>query len=193
MKTHNYFIAALIVMVTAIAIAFAGCNEDENNPVSVSQNNYPIENVDEIDPTDVLLFTNNKPEYKNSKAPIKLIQIDLWRRHHDCERLGICEIMILGDTIYQSKYFDNPLRQIVMAIDGQNQETSSILNLLLAEPIPEGITSDELRFYVDEDIYGYEENSDDYVVFPQGIYDFNPNLGEYGGYSVFYSTGKIIH
>lgn len=188
MKTHNYCMAALIIMLSTIAIAFSSCNEDENGPVSLNSD-YPNGNVGEIDPTDVLLFTNNKPEYKDSKAPITLIQIDLWRRHHDCERLGICEIMIFGDTVYQSKNFDIPSRQIVVAIE--KQQTNSILNLLLAEPIPEGIASEEMRFYVDEDIFGYDDSSDDYVVFKEGVYDFDPNLGKYGGYSVFYSTGKL--
>lgn len=181
---------ATIIGVLAIAVVvMVGCKNDEKE--FAIQDEYSIESIDEFDPTDGLLFLNDISRYKSSNSLIKLIQIDLWRRSKNCDKLGICEVIILGDTVYQSKYYEGPSRQILVALECQNQKTNAILNILLSGPIPEGITSDDLRFYVDEDIYGYDEESGDYVVFPQGIYEFNPNLGEYGGYSVLYSTGRV--
>ncbi|MGN0088063.1 MAG: hypothetical protein ACI35Y_03415 [Candidatus Limimorpha sp.] len=146
----------------------------------------------EADTTDIthnILFYNNINNIVKDNYFAKVLRMKLFRKSKNCESgLGICEIYIFEQQVYKGKSdIFAPSREIYYEIGNDSQ--CDTLILLLASDVS-NIESPELDLYVDEDIYGFDDNFTTQVTFPQGVYHYNNSLGEYGGYAVNYTITK---
>lgn len=181
----------------AIAIVTVACIEacsKNQRTMEIMQTNGQEDDSDfNCQQTDNILFYNN---YEVSKEGIpggfiyKIIYMPLWRRHCECTcGLGICHLYVFKHKFFKSNRDQCPSRYIeyAIAIDTTAKGVhSSNFTLLLASDVS-SLSLEDLYLYVDEDLYGFEEESDDMIFVPSGIYEYDGTLGEYGGYVIPYS------
>lgn len=184
MNKIKYIISAFIVVAVS-ALIIVGCRKE----TTIDQNLNNITDSDGyVDPTDDILFYNN---VGNSTAKdVSIFKISLFRKSRNCNGgFGICRLEILWMVVYKTETDSlPPSREIIYEID-TNQKFGN-LTLLLATDVSD-FKPDELDLYVDEDIYGHNDDFSEEVFVPQGVYRYNPKLGEYGGYVVEYTFRKI--
>lgn len=152
-----------------------------------------VQDQKRIDTTDELGFvagSNNNyydaPQLKDQGGDgITIVTIKLWRKKYNCERrLGICRVTFFAPNNQEDNdiSFDSD-REVSIAIP--DDFTGGDLNVYFSEDVS-SYTSDELKLHIDEDIVA--DNSSDFFsdVFeiPQGLYNYDSSLGEYGGYTI---------
>ncbi len=185
---------SFFAIVSGLIFALYSCskdelsNNDENNVENpVKTNNGKIND----DATSHLLFYNDQNVL--GKGSVKIIEIDLWRRKYDClHGLGICSVSILGHQVWKSTSdYDLSFasRTILCSVEDKTVFNKT-MNLVLATPT-NGLSTIDLQFYVDEDIYGYDEETNDYIIIKKGVYQYNPNIGLFGGYVVDFDFHKV--
>lgn len=179
-------IIAPIAVAAILAAVIIGCTKKDEIQ---TPKRVPTEvNADDV--TENLVFFNQiNGNLKEQNSGVDILVIKLHRKSMGCDKkLGICEIWFLGTQLYKST-IDTllPSREIYYTLE--HDEKSDKLLLLLATDVS-GIDSSELKLFVDEDICCYDETMTKSVTVPQGIYHYDQNLGEFGGYSVNYSFCK---
>lgn len=185
----------LITTVSSLIFALYSCSKDElstndennvENPIKTNESKN-----DNDDATSHLLFCNDQNVL--GKGSIKIIEIKLWRKKNDClSGLGICSVSILGYQVWKSTNdydLSYASRTILCSVEDKTV-CNKTMNLVLATPT-NGLSNSDLQFYVDEDIYGYDEESNDYIMIKKGVYQYNPNIGQFGGYVVNFDFHKI--
>lgn len=155
-------------MVSGLIFVQYSCSKDElstndennvENPVKTNENKN-----DNDDATSHLLFCNDQNVL--GKGSIKIIEIKLWRKKNDClSGLGICSVSILGYQVWKSTsdYDLSYASQTILFSVEDKTVYNKTMNLVLATPT-NGLSNSDLQFYVDEDIYGYDEKSNDYIM-----------------------------
>lgn len=190
MKKRNYIVAALMLVVAVAAAVLVGCKKEKStdNGQNLNENNQIGNSIGDTD--DILFFNHLENVNKYNPGGIDIIRIDLRRKSTNCqEGIGICNIYIFGEQIYKSEQDSlMPSREILYEIN-TNQKSDNLV-LLIANDVS-SFNPEELDLFVDEDIYGYDDNTTKRVIVPQGIYQYDPNLGKYGGYTVGYSFSRI--
>ena len=195
MKNLKYIMATLMVALI-VAVVCVSCKKEKEQSTISSENQPQNEIINNDDITADLLFFQN---LDICKEPVpggflaKIIHIDLRRKSTHCqEGLGICNVYIFGQQIYKSDSdFGSlePSREIDYAIlidtTAKSVDRHMELTLLLSSDVS-GYKTEELQLYVDEDIYGYDNDSDDMIVVPEGVYQYDSSLGKFGGYTVNY-------
>ncbi len=181
----KYEILILAFTLAAInTVIFSSCNKAKTTTEEETMECNPI------DPTESILFSHNVGN-NIKENNIEIIRIVLHRKAYNCDKkLGICEIYIFGQQIYKLDQDSLlPSRDIIYELS--NGEETGNLTLLIATDV-HNIDPVELDLYVDEDIYGYNDDSSKKIIVPQGVYHYNPNMGEHGGYMVNYSYSSSI-
>ncbi len=168
-------IFAFLLLVTIVS-----CNklEQENNDYRVD---------DKLIITDNLNFYgfNYKPYQEmitEVKGPIIIIRVKLWRKNQNClHKIGVCKIEILPDD--KSGHIFDEGREIdipfLTEFEGGN------IFIYFSQDVS-SYSQNDLELSIDGDVYVDDENdiSQDSFKAPDGIYDFDPNLGDYGGYTI---------
>lgn len=146
-----------------------------------------------IDSTDKLGFIAGSngnyyevPQLKDQGGDgVTIVTIKLWRKKYNClRRLGICRVTFFAPNDQEDDdiSFDSD-REVSIAIP--NDFAGGDLYVYFSEDVS-SYTSDELKLYIDEDIVA--DNSSDFFsdIFeiPQGVYNYDSSLGEYGGYTI---------
>ena len=190
MKHLNKLRVALCAAAVVVAVAFFACNK-ENEPTTQQTTELIQNEIDMVDPTENILFLNRINDHHKGLIPgVDILIIKLHRKSMNYDKkLGICEIWFMGSQLYTNMN-DSILPSREIYYELEHNEKSDKLLLLLASDVS-GIAPSELKLFVDEDIYGYDESMTKCVSVPQGVYLYDPNLGEYGGYSVNYSFRKL--
>jgi hypothetical protein len=143
-----------------------------------SDEDDPTENLDlkiSVSSSDSALISSNK-----SRGPIAT----LWRKKSNCRKLGICEWFPKNNDVIDSRTFEG--REIVTPII-YNASTGVIEPIILEfTSSPVFLSQEDIKFYVDEDFEIEVTSEMDLpfrkVVIPEGIIEYNPEIGEYGGY-----------
>ncbi len=122
--------------------------------------------------TDYLLFKSDV-----SKVGIA-INLRLWRKSTNCfSRLGICfierKVIEPGTKLTNINSRDN----VIITVN----ETDTNITLLLSTEVS-GLSNEDLLFDVEEELI--LELDDKSFKIPKGIYQYNENLGEFGGYNI---------
>ncbi len=179
---------ATLLIVAAGIVILQSCKKEQNK----SLNCQTVQNeIEYSDPTQNILFYNNINSNTNKESFFaKILKMRLYRKSRHCmSGFGICEIYIFGQQVYKG-ILDTlqPSREIYYELSSQNP-TDTIF-LLLATDVS-NVDRRDLDLYVDEDIYGYDDNFTIQVMVPQGVYHYDQARGEYGGYAVNYTSNKI--
>ena len=106
----------------------------------------------------------------------------LGRASKNCAGFGICELSALGVTIVEG-----PVKITVTHSfdeDAPDFELKGTYKLNSAEEL-KGL--EDTTFYVDQDFYSSDEDGVKYV-FHKGEYNFDPTIGQFGGYSIDVTT-----
>lgn len=169
------FFALPITLVITLSLIYS-CNKVKDESTN---------EITDLKNTDNLNFYgyNYKPYQENiSSRDIVIIRIKLWRKSEDCLRkLGVCKVQFFPPD--KSVNIDEIGREIDIPVT--TSFDGGILNIYFAEDVS-GYTADDLKLYVDEDIFIEDSNEifeSTYKV-PDGIYMYDSTIGDFGGYSI---------
>lgn len=156
-------------MLATIVVALVSCRDGES---SISGNYV------EEDMLKVLKVKENSFKSGLTDKHVLTISWDEWgRKSRGCEGWGLCNFSIsysqVKDNTKARRYTSNIL------VDKNGQKYFSIL---LGEKPDKAIKEEVLALRVDENI-SYTFEGVDYTV-RKGVYYYDHNLGEYGGYTV---------
>lgn len=187
-KSRIVAVVATLLIAAARLITIQSCKKEQNKLLNTQTVQNEIECQDQ---TQNILFYNSINNITNKESFFaKILKMRLYRKSRQCKGgFGICEIYILGQQVYKGMLDSlQPSREIYYEISSQNQADTLIL--LLASDVS-NIDYRDLDLYVDEDIYGFDENFTTQVMVPQGVYHYDQTRGEYGGYAVNYTFNEI--
>lgn len=169
-------IISILVIVSSIIVFSCSKQSDEASSANSETKDYSFK-----------LYDGNYEGYHSVTAErdFVIIVVRVYRISRDClSGFGICHLEVFGQTIYPWNY-DGIVKNAEAKIPITLTSEGGYFNLYLAEDVS-NYTSSQLLFYVDEDITIQDPDHllpDAYIV-EAGAYEYNPNLGTYGGYTI---------
>lgn len=159
-----------IFFIFSLLIILSSCSKNEEN--SNNEISFKQPKLNEIK----FIKINDNSSFNQKNSTGKIIIIDIARKKHsddpnicgDCKcGLGVCRVCLFCDKNSNSQ-----------EVEIYEENGNTFFELKLAEPKKQDI---DYTFYVDENVYA-DDIQNLYVV--KGIYNFNPNIGLYGGYKI---------
>jgi len=133
-----------------------------------SCNKEKVSNLDELKSTDALMFKNSMDKTEGD------IAWRLWRKSRNCfGGIGICHIEKNSLKSNQTSSRDNVVIPVSYNDDfvvfNFSQDVSNF-------------NVDELKFYIDEKLT--LNMGEKMLIINEGVYDYDSNIGEFGGYKI---------
>lgn len=144
-----------------IAILAVGCSE-RTEVIPAMESDMTNHTNEEI-----IAKANGKP------GVVASFIFTLGRQSRDCKGFGVCEVVFLGIAIIEMP--DKPEEKVAEIIAS---ETGDLMGIYLLD---EPLELEDDNFYIDTDFTESDEEGNRYMIM-SGIYEFNPELGNYGGY-----------
>lgn len=112
-----------------------------------------------------------------------IVHVHIGRKSRNCFRLGVCDACL----------FCCPHCNVIIEIPtppNQQQSINPIVDLLLPSPIEEYDSDEDTTLYIEDTII--VEDSEEYIIrIIEGEYDYDSEMGEYGGYRIEVFIGPI--